>query len=313
MELNETQLRKYIEESVRKILSEEYGNLSLTKINIGKMIFVDTKPEFLKYAVPVWNILTLSYKNIGGLKSYRDYQDFLRKQHYLRIVLDTSGNVIACATYRRIEDSYKMVAIGCNQEANGKQALQQIIQYDIENIDLHCWAEVSGAIEHYFKKHNGYPMPNTLASEILNVPESNILLSNEDNVHYERPIGSNQEYYLKMIFGIKNEEIYKKAIAEVENYGKFMENVNNSQTLSESNSKYTLKQAMYIIDNIYRAHEEDGFNELIPSWYQALIESMKTLQLQPKNKMIEDYIQYCNYLLEDMQVLELHYFNFKKD
>lgn len=308
MNIDEKQLKKYIEESVRKVLFEEYGNLKLAKINICKMIFVDTKQEFLKYAVSVWNILTLSYRNLGGLKSYRDYQDFLRKQHYLRIVLDNNGNVIACATYRRIEDSYKMVAIGCNQEANGKEALQQIIQYDIENIDLHCWAEVSGAIEHYFKKHNGYPMPNTLASEILNVPETNILLSNKDNVHYERPIGPNQEYYLKMIFGIKNEEVYKKAIAEVENYGKFMEEVNNSQTLTESNTKYNLKQAMYIIDNIYRAHEEDEFNELIPSWHKALIDSMETLQLCPKNKMIEDYIQYCNYLLEDMQVLELHYF-----
>ena len=66
---------------------------------------------------------------------------------------------------------------------------------------------------------------------------------------------------------------------------------------------------MYIIDNIYRAHEEDGFNELIPSWHQALVESLKTLEAQPKSKMIEDYIQYCKYLLDDMQLLELHYFN----
>lgn len=85
--------------------------------------------------------------------------------------------------------------------------------------------------------------------------------------------------------------------------------INKMETISESVLRYNLKQAMYIVDNIYRAHEEDGFNELIPSWHHALVESLKTLEAQPKSKMIEDYIQYCKYLLDDMQLLELHYFN----
>ena len=42
---------------------------------------------------------------------------------------------------------------------------------------------------------------------------------------------------------------------------------NNNQ---ENVHNYTVKQAIYIIENIYRAHEEDGFNELIPSWEKAL-------------------------------------------
>ena len=309
MKIDENVIRKIIEETIKKVLKEEYGDLNLNSTIVGKMFFVENKTDFLKYAIPVWNQLTLSYQNIGGLKSYRDYQDFLKKQHYIRIVLDNNGNVLACATYRRIENSFKMVAIGCNQESSGKKALEQIIQFDIKNMDLHCWAEVSGAIEHYFKKYNGYPMPNTLAGEILNVPNSNIILSNVDNVHYERPIGQNQEVYLKMIYGIKNQEIFEKAIAEVENYSKFMEEVNKMETISESVLHYNIKQAMYIVDNIYRAHEEDGFNELIPSWHHALVESLKTLEAQPKSKMIEDYIQYCKYLLDDMQLLELHYFN----
>ena len=107
-----------------------------------------------------------------------------------------------------------------------------------------------------------------------------------------------------MIFGIKSEEIYQKAIREVENYSKFMREVNS---LNENNNKYTVKQAIYIIENIYRAHEEDGYNELIPSWHEALVESLKTLKNNPiQNQDIEDYIGYAEYLLSDMQILKLN-------
>ena len=190
-----------------------------------------------------------------------------------------------------------------NQQQEGKLALQQLIQGNIINSDLHYWAEVSDAIEHYFKKHNGYPMPNVLASEILGIDKSRITLSQTDKVHYDRPIGPDGEIFTKMIFGIKSEEIFNAAIREVENYGKFMQEVNNIQ---ESVQKYTVKQAIFIIENIYRAHEEDGFNELIPSWREALENSLIALKNAPKSQTVEDYIGYCEYLLDDMQILELH-------
>lgn len=199
-----------------------------------------------------------------------------------------------------------MVAIGCNQTPNGKLALQQIVQNTIRNAHLLYWAEVSGAIEYYFKKHNGYAMPNDLAAEILQVDESQIQLSTTDKVHYDRPIGPRGEIYTKMIFGIKNISIYYKALKEVGNYSKFLEDTNK---INESIKQYTPKQAIYIIENIYRAHEEDGFNELVPSWYEALTSSLETLRnIENKTQTIVDYIGYGEYLLEDMQLLELHEF-----
>ena len=107
-----------------------------------------------------------------------------------------------------------------------------------------------------------------------------------------------------MIFGIKSKEIYQKAIKEVENYASFMKEVNN---INENTERYTIKQAIYIIENIYRAHEEDGFNELIPSWHEALNNCLIVLKNTPdKNQTILDYIQYGEYLIDDMQLLELH-------
>ena len=81
----------------------------------------------------------------------------------------------------------------------------------------------------------------------------------------------------------------------------------------ESNSeelKYTLKQAVYIVENIYREHEENDFNELIPSWYEALKESQRTFMQYKKMDgcpdYVDDYLEYCDYLFKTMTPLKLH-------
>ena len=303
-EIDINHLKDIIRETITEMLHTS-GKLQNDKnINAGSLIKIFNIEDFKKWSSEVWDMLVLSYEDIGGLKSYRNYADFCKKHHIMEIVVDGSGRLLSCATFRRIEGSFKMVAIGCNQEEDGKLALQQIIQNAILNADLHYWAEVSGKIEHYFKKHNGFPMPNALASEILGVDSSQITLSKTDNVHYDRPIGVEGEIFTKMIFGIKSEDIYYKALQEVENYGSFMREVNS---IKESIGDLTPRQAIYIIENIYRAHEEDGFNELIPSWHEALTKSVDVLKrIEHKTQTIEDYIDYGEYLLSDMQVLVLH-------
>lgn len=174
----------------------------------------------------------------------------------------------------------------------------------IEIFDFHFWVEASGAIEHYFKKFNGYPMPNIIASVFLNISSELIRLSTKDMIHYERQI-SNQ-WFEKMIFGAKGKEVYEAVIAAVEDYSSFLEDVNNISEGVDAIGKYSVKQAMYIIENIYRANEEDHFNELIPSCYNALRESLEVLMAAKPSRTINDYIDYCHYLFETMPVLELH-------
>lgn len=201
-----------------------------------------------------------------------------------------------------------MTAIGCIQDDNGKAALQQIIKDNIANFDLHYWAEVSGPIEHWFKKHNGYPMPNIFASDILQINPEKIILSNSDEVHYEREIGDGG-LFRKMIFGCPSEEIFNEVIKNVENYMDFREHTN--KVLDEDVQKDSIRTAIYIIENIYRAHEEDGFNELIPSWYEALNYGLNILRsVKIKDNNVETYIEYGEYLLSDMQLLELHVLEF---
>ena len=279
----------------------------LSPINVGEIKMLHKLEEVEQYLPLVWEMLEKSYENIGGLQSYRDYNDFKKKKHLIMVVRDFDNeNLLACATFRRIEGSLKMTAIGCNQEDDGKLALQQIIQHTISELELHYWTEVSGAIEHYFKKHNGYPMPNTIASKILQIPDNHIIPSKKDMVHYDRVIGQDGEKFTKMIYGIKSEEIFQKAMSEVEDYYDFMKDV-NSMVNESKETKYSVKQAIYIIENLYRMHEENGINELTPKWNDALRESMKVLiSTKERTQTISDYIEYGKYLLSDMQVLTLN-------
>jgi hypothetical protein len=275
--------------------------------NVGKLLFLSKEDEKYEEFLPsVWNILVESYKNVGGLKTYRNYNDFAKKKHHIAVVLGGNGDLLACATFRKIEESFKMVAIGCNQEDIGKLALQQIIQHTINKLELHYWAEVSDAIEHYFKKYNGYPMPNVMASKILEISEKDVKISKSDMVHYDRPIGKDREVYTKMIFGIKSDEIFQEVLEAVENYHDFMKEV-NKMVNENASSKYSTRQAVYIIENLYRMHEEDGVNELTPNWNSALNDSLETLRnAKEKTEAIFDYIEYGEYLLTDMQPLVLH-------
>lgn len=299
---------EFINESKELIVN----NTTLSPVNVGDIKILSSKEEIDRYSNFVWDMLEKSYEHIGGLQSYRNYSDFKKKNHKILVVIDfNSATLLACATFRRIENSLKMTAIGCSQDDKGKLALQQIIQHTISELELHYWSEVSGAIEHYFKKHNGFPMPNTMAGKILQIPEKDITISNKDMVHYDRPIGKDREVFTKMIFGIKSDEIFQQAMNEVENSYDFMKEVNNM--INESKEfKYSIKQSIYIIENLYRLHEENKVNELTPKWADALKESMKTLRKSTKNQTISDYIEYGEYLLSDMQILELNTINISK-
>lgn len=299
---------EFINESKELIVN----NTTLSPVNVGDIKILSSKEEIDRYSNFVWDMLEKSYEHIGGLQSYRNYSDFKKKNHKILVVIDfNSATLLACATFRRIENSLKMTAIGCSQDDKGKLALQQIIQHTISELELHYWSEVSGAIEHYLKKHNGFPMPNTMAGKILQIPEKDITISNKDMVHYDRPIGKDREVFTKMIFGIKSDEIFQQAMNEVENYYDFMKEANNM--INESKEfKYSIKQSIYIIENLYRLHEENKVNELTPKWADALKESMKTLRKSTKNQTISDYIEYGEYLLSDMQILELNTINISK-
>ena len=186
--------------------------------------------------------------------------------------------------------------------------------FTISKMKIHYWTEVSGIIEHYyFKKHNGYPIPNTIASNILQVSDNLITLSKKDMFHYDRVIGQDGEKFTKMICGLKSEEIFQEVLSDFEDNYDFMKEVNKMVNESKE-TKYSVRQAIYIIENLYRMHEEDGLNELIPKWHDALRDSVEVLNsTKEKTQTISDYIEYGNYLLSDTQILTLNVIDLNYD
>lgn len=108
---------------------------------------------------------------------------------------------------------------------------------DIENFNCHCWAEVSGVMEHYYKKHKGYPIPNIYAPSLLKKPN---LTLDEDRYHYLRQIGlpdDNGEVKMdrKCIFGFQSEELYNKINETFEDYVSFRDYVISDDNVPQKN------------------------------------------------------------------------------
>lgn len=143
-------IKRIIKEAVNDAFNAQMrGSLDNMLVSDNyNVLTISDESDYNKWSQSVWDMLVVSYRDIQGLKSYRNFSDFLKKKHIIQIVLDDTQELLACAMYRRIEGSLKMVACGCNQTKDGKDTLQAIIKHNIEKVDLHYWAEVSGAIEY---------------------------------------------------------------------------------------------------------------------------------------------------------------------
>lgn len=197
-----------------------------------------------------------------------------------------------------------MTAIGCNQTDKGKDAIQAIIRNDIENFKDWYWAEVSEAVEHYFKKYNGFPIPNIYVQELLKRP---ITLLN-DEIHYTRGVGVDSIPYTKAIYGFKDKELFDKVMNEIDNYDSFKNRING---LTESVDKYPpqVNKAITIIENIYVYHIEDRFNEMSPFWFKSIKWAISVLkQYQTKDKTIKKFIQTGLDLIDEMPLLTINKF-----
>lgn len=109
--ITEDDLKEVIKRAFNSVV-ENIGQFRQTEtINVGELRTITNEEEFTKWANIVWEQLQLSYSNVGGLKSYRNFNDFCRKGHILEVVVN-GNELLACATYRRIEDSLKWLQLG---------------------------------------------------------------------------------------------------------------------------------------------------------------------------------------------------------
>lgn len=238
---------------------------------MNKVEFIKSEKDILQYLDRVLELIDLSYKNIGGYFGDRDLKVLAKQTSLLQVVKDDADVVIACAIYRQQQGGNKLCGIACDQSREGKDALKSIIQTNIEKHDANIWAEVSEAIEHYYKKYNGYPIPNCYAPSLLEAAEYNIKIDLlKDGFHYSRIVGAAKKLLTKVIFGFSNKKVMLNTLNKV-GYDQ-LRNQFNTKQIKESDGKYTgkLRKAVFFVNHLKELYDIEEITELIPATKKVL-------------------------------------------
>lgn len=160
------------------------------------------------------------------------------------------------------------------------------------------YVEVSGGIEHYFNEYGCYVIHNSVVSKLLGVSDD-LIYELSDGVHYR----IDGESFEKALYSFNSKEEFYSVLKMIDECEEFM----NEAHKFGIGSGYNIKQCYYIIDNIYRLHEEEYFYELLPSCHQALLEiSIELESHDSESDTISLYKEYAAYLLKHVPVLKLH-------
>lgn len=247
------------------------------------------------------NIVIKTYEPIGGYYGQTNINRLARTTSMVKIIKNDIGQIISCAFYRNVQNSYKLQAYGQDGSIAGKNGVKKIIETDISPYDNWIWGEVSGKVEKYFKIFKGYPLPNEFAAEVLEKNPDNIELS-MDGFHYKRKIGENTTTTEKVIYGFPNQEIANRALSTTDyevNRHEF-----NAQALAETDDKFlpgSFKGACSFVDQLSDLYDEQGWDQLTPGLSAMLDKSINILkQNTDKGTWVSQYIDNAEYLRENM-------------
>jgi hypothetical protein len=229
-----------------------------------------------------------------------------RTTSLVKVVKDSAGKIIVCAFYRNVDGSFKLQAYSHDGTVMGKNGVKAIIKSDVSPYDNWVWGEVSGSVEKYFKKFEGYPLPNSLVAEVLDKEPSKILLS-EDGFHYKRKIVDNIDATEKVIYRFKDRETADRVLA-LSAYEMARREFNATSILSGASSlnesfigkKLSFKGACAFVNQLSDMYDEEGLRQLPPQLSAVLDQSIDIL---------EDNIGYAKWVqmtLNDAKYLRQH-------
>lgn len=110
LKINKKRINEIVSETIEKLVESiikenndivTSGEISSNLFNgeVGRIEVIE-RDNFNEWAEQVWAMFVNSYSEIGGVKSYRHYEDFCKKHPLLIIVLDNDNNLLACSSYR---------------------------------------------------------------------------------------------------------------------------------------------------------------------------------------------------------------------
>lgn len=297
----------------------ELENTLMTKmpdtLETGRVYFTNDTQFIAKRVNELFSMLMTAYENKGGL-IVKTPERLLKAIDFIKLVFDNDSHVLACMIYRTFAGGKKIFLGAAKRTADGKAAMQKIIQTDIEPYDNWVWGEVSGPIEHYFKKHNGRPIPKELVSKFLGTNRNiSISLDSDDPVHYTRQIGDMPIPIEKALYGFKDEAMANEVMNSIDNYEAFRLSTNAlPDKLNESDDDTYLNTALDTVTELVEFHEELGFNEMLLSWHKALTNAIAYMEKHlphihgSKLDQVKSSIKNGKMLYDEMPLLTLHKF-----
>lgn len=210
---------------------------------------------------------TIEHKFSG----FQGRKDVKRKCVEAKVAYDKNGNVLAMSLYNAYLSGKKCVGLTITTDSSliavAKEALKQIIRFDINHHNMFYWCECSGAIEHYFNKFNGFKIPNFYVHALY---ESQNMLSrltelSDDGYHYTRRLTVGDTVYdvEKIIYGFPSEELFNQMLQDnKQEIDKWLENLEN-----EVNEAYDhlsdIDKAFMVVD-MFGEYINDGVKDFTP-------------------------------------------------
>lgn len=151
------------------------------------------------YLDQVWDILTESYKAIGGMANVSEPEELLNDEYVWKL-FTRNKKVLAVQLYKLKGGSRKLFLGGCLATPEGKEAFYKMAAEDVKRLERGAWAEVSGSMEGvYIFKLGATPIPADVSKKILNDMGKDVISVDKDGFHYTRKIGGKP--YEKIMFG----------------------------------------------------------------------------------------------------------------
>lgn len=153
-----------------------------------------------KHHDQVHKILTNAYKAAGGYGGHKSDSaeehaaisaDIHHSNHVLK-VNHVNGHVTSVAIYKQ-QHGRKLIALGHDNSVLGRTHLHKLVHED--NKQKRSWAELSGAAEHLYKKHDVPAVSNEHAEHLTN----KVIHTKNTDGSYVRAI--NGVHHTKTIYG----------------------------------------------------------------------------------------------------------------
>jgi len=292
------------------------------------LIYVADENSIAKYADIVFDMCQRAYQPIGGFNSLHSVADIPKRIKLIKLVIskDADGKdaIGACALYRLVNDGYKGIGYAGNKDIvpDYKECVELIVKDDIAKYDNWYWVEASGAIQHYFEKHNGYLIPNVYVPSLLsrNIPEEDLL---PDGFSYKVVIGGldNPTEVVKRLYGFPNKDAYDslmKVYGTLDNFSSEIRQMlhNNGEHTPKMESIYTLADniripIMYIF-NLDECVMENDLTDVPEEWMLLLNKALNILRHESeinRNASVLNAIEIGLELQHRLSILSIRHFH----